>query len=122
MIVLDEQLDYWEIADGISRWYKGQVIVVTELRPHNLILDDAIDLLLHRLRQPTFVTINYKDFWKIIPAHRGYCVVCFKLSSERKGEIPARLRDVLQLPEFKTKAKRMGKVISVTDSQISFYN
>jgi hypothetical protein len=31
------------------------------------------------------------------------------------------LRTLLQQPEFKTKAKRMGKVIRVSDKAVSYY-
>ena len=122
MIVLDEQLDDNRITDGITRWYKGQVINIKVTRLYHLILDDAIASLLLRLKQPTFVTINYADFWWRIPAHSGYCTVCFKLSVERIWEVPDRLREVLRMQEFNTKKERMGKVISVTDSQVSFYD
>ncbi len=91
------------------------------MRPYRIILDDAVESLLLGLKQPTFVTTNYTDFWRRIPAHSGYCAICFKLSTERVLELPNRLRDVLRMAEFNTKAKRMGKVISVTDSQVSFY-
>lgn len=121
MIVLDEQLDDPQLSRTIDRWYKGQVINIKQMRPYTVILDDAVESLLLRLKQPTFVTINYTDFWKVIPAHQGYCVVCLKLSVERFWDVPDRLRKILRLPEFNTKAKRMGKVISVTDSQVSFY-
>lgn len=121
MIVLDEQLHDYELVEAIERWYKGQVVNIKQMRPHKRLLDDAIESVLLRLKQPTFVTINYPDFWHVIGAHRGYCVVCFKLSGERYWEIPSQLRAVLQMPEFNTKAKRMGKVISVTDSKITWY-
>jgi hypothetical protein len=44
-----------------------------------------------------------------------------KLTRDRRMEAPESLRRLLSVPELATKRKRMGKVISVTDHRISFY-
>ena len=120
MIVLDEQLNDAQIIAPIERWYTGKVITVQALRPATLIKDDAISSLLVQQKQPTFVTINYFDFWPKFPRHTAYCVVCCKLSTERKLEVPGLLRTVLHLPEFDTWQKRAGKLISITDLEIRY--
>jgi hypothetical protein len=102
LIVLDEQLNDAEIIEPIERWYQGKVITILSLRPGTLIKDDAIPSLLVQQKQPTFVTINYFDFWPKFPKHPAYSVVCCKLSVERKLEVPDVLRNVLHLPEFDT--------------------
>lgn len=122
MIVLDEQICRARIFQDISRWYKGAVICIKDLRPHTRILDDAMPELLRRLKQPTFVTIKYDDFWKIMPAHSGYCIVCLKLTEDRSYETPALLRALLKRAEFSTKRQRMGKVISVRDWRVTYYD
>ena len=58
----------------------------------------------------------------LIPAHQGYCVICFKIPSERDLEISDLLRDLLKRAEFSTKRQRMGKVISVRDWRVTYYN
>ncbi len=121
MIVLDEQLNDPQLQSQIDRWYKGVVSNIKDLRPYRVIKDDLIPVLLLQLKQPTFVTINYDDFWRRIDAHSGYCVACFKLTRDRRMEVPESLRRLLSTPELATKRKRMGKVISVTDHGISFY-
>ena len=121
MIVLDEQLADARIASDISRWYKGAVIPVKQLRPQTRIFDDVIPALLHSTKQPTFVTINYKDFWKKIPASPDYCVICFKISQEQVDELPDLLRWVLSLPGLRTKRERMGAVVSVVDRKVVLY-
>ena len=78
MIVMDEQLADPQIIRSVEQWYKGKVIVIGEARPQNRITDDVIPALLRRLKAPTFVTINYEDFWRRIPANSAYCVICFK--------------------------------------------
>jgi hypothetical protein len=52
MIVLDEQLQGLGLEDTLAGWY---------------------------LRQLTFVTINYTDFWRRVPADKSYCIVCLEL-------------------------------------------
>ena len=42
MIVLDEQLMSYGVQASIARWYRGAVIDITQLRPHTVILDEAI--------------------------------------------------------------------------------
>jgi hypothetical protein len=64
MIILDEQLLEHDIEANISKWYRGAVRFVTELRPNTIIKDDAIPQLLRQQNQATFITINEKDFWR----------------------------------------------------------
>jgi len=121
MIVLDEQLLGRDLEDKIARWYQGAVVFITELRPNSIIKDDAIPHLLHQQSEPTFVTINERDFWRKIQAHADYCIVCFALPDPRAREIADRLRELFSLPLLNTKAQRMGKVIRVSDSGVSYY-
>lgn len=121
MIVLDEQLEDPRLVQLIELWYKGAVIYVSQLRPQTLIKDDAMPTLLRRVRQPTFVTINYSDFWRRIPASADYCIICLKLSAEQKFEVPGILRGLLNLPELRTKGARMGRVVSVKGQTIDSY-
>lgn len=121
MIVLDEQLADARIVAAIERWYRGKVINILEVRPHTRVLDDVIGVLLLRLKDPTFITINYHDFWRKIDAHPGFCVICFNLPMERAREIPGSLRMIFSLREWSTKRKRMGKVISVSGRTLRYY-
>lgn len=111
MIVLDEQLLGRQLEVEIGRWYRGTVRFIHELRPQTVVKDDAIPQLLRRQRQPTFVTINEREFWHKVAISSHFCVVCLTLPDSRVNEIPTALRTLLQRPEFKTKAKRIGKVI-----------
>jgi hypothetical protein len=121
MIVLDEQLMDPRIVGDFQNWYKGAVTTILDLRPRTRIDDDAIPTLLRRVKQPTFVTINYSDFWQIIEPGKDYCIICLKLSGERSLEVPDLVREVLQMKEFSTKKARMGKVISWSDGRVSYY-
>ena len=72
MIVLDEQLLGRGLERDIAQWYRGTVQFITDLRPHTIIKDEAIPVLLCR-------------------------------------------------PELRTKAQRMGKIIRVTNNDLSYY-
>ncbi len=120
--MLDEQLNDGRMIRALARWYVGAVLTINELRPGTLIDDDEIAALLRQQKDAVFVTLNYTDFWQIIEPHSRYCIVCFKLTIDRKLEIPERLRELFQAEELNTKRKRAGKVISVTDQQISLYS
>lgn len=121
MIVLDEQLLGLNLEVEIAKWYRGMVRFINELRPHSVIKDDAIPGLLRQQSQPTFVTINEKDFWRKVVITPHFCMVCFTLPDSRASEIPRLLRSLLQHPEFKTKARRMGKVIRMSEKEVSYY-
>ena len=121
MIVLDEQLNDPLLIKAIKRWHTGRVITINDLLPGTQIHDEAVTALLHQLKSPIFVTINYTDFWRKVPAHPRYCVVCLKLSSERKKEVPTVLRELLSSDEFDSGRRRMGKIISVSEGVVRYY-
>jgi len=95
---------------------------VITLRPWSVLKDDAIPTLLLKATQPTFVTINVTDFWKKVQPHTAYCVTTVALPIERIQEVPPLLRRLLKLPDFKTKALRMGKVVRLTPGHIEYYS
>ncbi len=121
MIVLDEHLKGLELKEAISRWYRGTVIFINDLRPGTVIKDEAVPSLLQRVKQPTFITINHIDFWRRVPANPAYCIVCLKLTVESVNELPHWLRLLFRLAEFKTRNARMGKVILADHRRIKYY-
>lgn len=122
MVILDEQLLGRNIEIEIAKWYKGNVRFIIDLRPHTVIKDDAIPELLRQQNRPVFVTINEKDFWRKVSVDNKFCIVCFSLNDSRANEIPQSLRILFQYPMFKTKEKRMGKIVRVTDKRIRYYS
>ena len=121
MIVLDENIHQQRILADIAAWYRGQVRSITTLRAHTLIKDDVIPTLLQSAQQPTFVTTNVTDFWPYVSAHSRYCIICVPIPNERLHALSLLLRQLMRLPEFDTKAKRMGKVIRMSPNQLQYY-
>ena len=121
MIVLDEQLLGRGLDRAIGQWYRGSVIFINELRPNSVIKDDAIPHLLRLVGQPTFVTINTTDFWQRTQIDRHYCVVCCTLTDPQATIIPQLLRRLLHHPDFRAKAKRMGRVIRIGPAHAAYY-
>lgn len=122
MIVLDEQLLGWNLEQEIAAWYRGTVRYIIDLRPQSVIKDDAIPALLRQENQPTFVTINEKDFWHKVAIDRQFCIVCLPLPDSRAAEIPSLLRALLRHPQFRTKDRRMGMVIRVSRGEARYYS
>jgi hypothetical protein len=121
VIVLDEQCSRETVRNAVAAWYPGAVRFITELRPGTIIKDEAIPSLLRHAVEPTLVTINESDFWRIAPASPVYCIVCLTLTEVRGAEVSAPLRQMLRHPDFRTKAKRMGKIVRITAAGAAYY-
>lgn len=122
MIVLDEELQGLGLEAALGAWYSGPVILIKALRPNTVIKDEAIPMLLRQARQPTFVTINHRDFWLQAAAEPAFCMACMKLTSDQVvDELPQLLRRLLRLPDFKIKRTRMGKVALISHRSVQYY-
>jgi len=80
--------------------------------------DRKIIPFLHQLSHPTFFTRD-DGFYERRLCHTGYCLVYLDV---RKEEVATFVRRVLRHREFKTKAKRMGKVIRASHIGLSVWN
>jgi hypothetical protein len=80
--------------------------------------DREIIPFLHQLNQPTFFTRD-DDFYEHRLCHAGYCLVYLEV---RKEEVAIFVRRVLRQTAFKTKAKRMGKVIRASHVGLALWN
>jgi hypothetical protein len=77
--------------------------------------------LLHRQRNPTFVTINEHDFWGRVAIDRRFCVICFAMDDAEVSTLEQRLRFLLRHPQLRTKSRRMGYVIRVSGASTTYY-
>jgi len=121
MIVLDEQLLSYGLQASIARWYRGAVTDITQLRPNTVILDEAIPMLLRAVSRPTFVTINVADFWRRLAPNPRFCIVCCAVPHTRAQEVPDLLRRVLALEPFRTRSRRLGKIVRVSPQHVRYY-
>jgi len=114
--ILDENILFWQrerlralkvhcrqIGVGIGR--KG-------MDDHHQIIP-----LLHSLRRPTFFTRDH-DFYKPDLRHSEYCLVCLDIAPDEVAEYIHRF---LRHKTFRTQAQRMGKVVRVRHSGISYW-
>jgi len=115
-IVLDDQLFEPEVLVPIARW--TTVCRLRDLFPEEIIKDERVPVLLRRLRQPTFITIDL-GFWDRAMRHSGYCLICFPLRNDEQHRLPDLLRRALRLPSFRTRASRMGKVVRISKESIA---
>lgn len=118
-IIIDEQIQHPKVLELLRKWITVQRIL--ELRLDSVIKDEAIPHLLRHQQRPTFITINVGDFWTPKLCDRRYCIICFSVPDPKQYEIPKLLRRLFHLPEFKTRAARMGKVVHVTLDHIRYY-
>ena len=121
MIVLDEQLLSYGLQVSMARWYRGTVTDITQLRPHTVILDEAIPMLLRAVSRPTFVTINVADFWRRLAPDPRFCMVGCAVPHTRAQEVPDLLRRVLTLEPFRTRSHRLGKIVRVSPQHVQYY-
>ena len=78
---------------------------------------DEIIPLLHTLRWPTFFTRDH-DFYKADLRHPGYCLVFLNVAFDKAADF---IRRFLRHVAFRTRAQRMGKVVHVSHSGITYW-
>jgi hypothetical protein len=78
--------------------------------------DDLIPLL-HTLRRPTFFTRDH-GFYHPSLLHPAYCLVYLDVAFDEIAEF---IRRFLRHAAFRTQVQRMGKVVSVHHSRVSYW-
>ena len=117
-IILDEQLNRDRVLEPLLKWITVQKL--ENLRPREIIKDDRIPLLLHELKQPTFVTIDV-GFWNKNLLVPNYCILYFALQDQQQSQLPDMLRQLFRIKKFKTKDIRMGKIAKVSTRSIEYW-
>ncbi|GIK55257.1 MAG: hypothetical protein HND44_21950 [Chloroflexi bacterium] len=116
MIILDEN-----IIDSQRRLLNSWRIPVRQIGyevGRKGMKDREIIPFLHQLNQPTLFTRD-DDFYERRLCHAGYCLVYLDV---RKEEVATFVRRVLRQKAFKTKTKRMGKVIRASHVGLTVWN
>jgi hypothetical protein len=117
-LVLDDQLDVQIILPELEPWITA--VRLQSLRPGEHILDERVPEILLTLKTPTFVTIDH-GFWNRRLCHPGYCILYFGLHADDQQQLPGLLQRLFRLPEFRTRAARMGKVARVTEELVTYW-
>ncbi|MDT7896900.1 MAG: hypothetical protein RRB24_02465 [Armatimonadota bacterium] len=116
MIILDEQIPDSQrrrLLDwGFHVWQIGWDIGHAGMDDVGQVLP-----LLHSLRQPTFFTLDL-GFYHRRFCHDRYCLVVLDVADTQVAEF---VRKFLRHPLFRTKAKRMGKVVLLTTEGIRWW-
>jgi hypothetical protein len=117
-LILDDQLNVRVLLAPLQRW--TSVERLQGLRPGEVILDDRVPEILRTLSKPTFVTID-EDFWDVRWCDPSYAILHFALRNDQQKNLPALLRALFRLPEFRTRAQRMGKVARVSAATVEWW-
>jgi hypothetical protein len=80
--------------------------------------DQHIIPLLHELVGVTFVTRDLGFFDRRL-RHKGYCLACFAVESGATADL---IRQFLRDPRFRTKKKRMGKVLWIGPATVRIWS
>lgn len=117
LLIFDEQINRERAIEPLESW--ATVRRLKDVRPREMIDDDRVPDLLRRLNHPTFVTID-DGFWDREYRDKRYCILYIAVSDDQQFKIPALLRQLFRLTEFKTKAARMGKVARISSTRIEY--
>ena len=102
----------------LQKWITATKI--EDLAGDEILKDDRILQLLRQRKQLTFITLD-DDFFHRRLCDRRYCLIYCVVPRQQQRRISVILRRVFRLPEFSTKAIRMGKVIRVHEQDINFW-
>jgi hypothetical protein len=116
MIVLDENIDEPQRRQ-LEMWrIRVRQIGVEVGRLGMKDLNEIIPLL-HGLRRSTFFTRD-RDFYEPGLAHRNYCLVYLDIEPTETAQF---VRDFLRRHGFRTQAERLGKVVRVHQTGITYW-
>jgi hypothetical protein len=117
-VIVDDHLDLKRVVAPLHQWITTERL--QDLRVGEHILDDRVPEILRTLKQPTFVTID-QDFWNRRLCDPSYSVLYFDLRDDQQQQIPDLLRALLRQSQFRTRARRLGKVARVTGTLLQFW-
>lgn len=116
MNILDENIDFDQRA-RLMKWKIHFRHIGTDMARAGMKDWNDILPLLHHLRRPTFFTRDH-DFYHPRLRHPGYCLVYLDVVRKETAQY---IRRLLRHPAFRTQAQRMGKVVRVRHSGITYW-
>ena len=116
MNILDEDIGLSQ-RQQLTAWKIHFRQIGVEIGTSGMKDDEEIIPLLHQLKHPTLFTRDH-GFYRPVLRHQGYCLVVLDVEVD---ETAAYIRRILRYPEFRTQAQRMGKVLRVRSSGVSYW-
>lgn len=116
MIILDENIIVPE-QDRLRGWRIRSQRIGGDVGWKGMKDQNDVIPLLHSLRRPTFFTRDH-DYHNRALLHAGYCLVCLDVDFDEVAEY---VRRFLRHKSFRTQAQRMGKVVRVRHSGLSWW-
>jgi len=113
--VLDENIPI-DQREQPRRWRIATRLIGADIAAKG-VLDDAILPLLVTLPRPTFFTRD-GGFYRRAFCHARYCLVVLGVA---EGEVAAYSRRVLRHPVLRTHASRLGRVVRVSSTGVTFW-
>jgi hypothetical protein len=116
MNILDEDIGYSQ-RQWLEKWkihfrQIGMEIGYSGMKDRNEIIP-----LLHSLRRPTFFSLD-RGFYHPTLRHHGYCLVHLDVWNDEAADY---IRRFLRHPSFRTQAQRLGKIVRVHHSGLSWW-
>ena len=116
MIILDENIIASQ-KEQLKRWRIHFSRIGADVGHRGMNDFDEVIPLPHKISKPTFFTRD-SGFYEKSLIHKKYCIV---LLSVRKDEVADYILRFLRHSEFKTHAKRQGRVVRVSSAGIYFW-
>ena len=116
MNILDEDIGRSQ-CQQLAAWKIHFRRIGVEIGRQGLKDREEIIPLLHRLKRPTFFTLDH-GFYHPTLRHQGYCLVFFDVWED---ETAIYTRRFLRYVAFRTRSQRMGKVVRLRHSSVSYW-
>ncbi len=116
MNILDEDIG-WSQRQQLVAWKIHCRQIGVEIGRSGLKDREEILPLLHRLKRPTFFTLDH-GFYHPTLRHQGYCLVFLDIWEDEAAEY---IRRFLRHTAFRTRSQRMGKVVRLRHSGVSYW-
>jgi len=114
--IIDENIDYFQRERLTSLKIRFRQIGI-EIGHSGMKDMEEIIPLLHSLRRPTFFTRD-NDFYKPRLRHSRYCPVYLDMSLDEAADY---IRRFLRHRLFRTQTQRMGKVIRISSTGLTYW-
>jgi len=115
MIILDENFTRVE-KFKLKKFKKSIKQIGFEIEKSGIKDNDIIPFL-HKIKNPTFFTLD-NDFFNTNLRHKGYSIVWLNVEINKIAEFAIKF---LKHDSFNTISKRMGKIVQITTQRVRYW-